>query len=825
MAEQIAGQRAHFQLPSTGQAEPYRYPGGQGRDPVYARLDRNTHGRGLLQQLGRVQQQLDTAVALQRRSGKEAGLGLQIEFQSQPGMMLAFESLGRDTQRIELLNVRRGEAGTSWATVFVPDGQLKTFEKLVTAYLTKGSAEKPRNVALINTIQEIRAATFYALWTDTPQSLPENSDEAIWWEFWLPVRENQAAVLQRFVTYANALGFRTSTQPLFFPERTVLNVLGSQNAITAAMALLNEVAEIRRAKETADFFDGLEPGEQREWVEELLERTTPGDDGSVRICLIDTGVNAGHPLLATHIDSTDLYAIDSGWVKDDEHGHGTGLAGVALYGDLCESLESQEQINLSHRLESVKLLRQAEGNEQEQYGSLTMMAVAQPEIDFPERKRIFSMAITSVDDRDRGRPSAWSAAVDSLASDSLGEGENPRLFIVSAGNSDPEQWGSYPTSNQSDGIHDPGQAWNALCVGAYTQKDRVVDYTALATRGSLSPFSTTSMTWQGSPWPIKPDVVFEGGNLAKNAEWICTHQDLMLLTTSHKPQQRLFSTTWATSAASALAARMAAQICAAYPNLRPETVRALMVHSAEWTDSMKAEFLAGQNAGDYERLIRICGFGVPDIKRALWSASNSLTLIVEDELQPYWKNGTNPPSANDMHLHRLPWPKEELLHLGNADVELRVTLSYFIEPNPGVMERGIKGRYRYESHGLRFHVSRPGEDADQFRYRVNQTAREQDEDGLYQGAAQFKGWRVGSNARHHGSLHSDIWVGSAANLSGLGIIAISPASGWFKTNQKKHRFLDRVKYSLVVSIKTQQTEIDLYSVIETKIAAANVVVV
>ena len=33
-----------------------------------------------------------------------------------------------------------------------------------------------------------------------------------------------------------------------------------------------------------------------------------------------------------------------------------------------------------------------------------------------------------------------------------------------------------------------------------------------------------------------------------------------------------------------------------------------------------------------------------------------------------------------MNLHRLPWPRDELLALGEQDVELRLTLSYFVDP-------------------------------------------------------------------------------------------------------------------------------------------------
>ncbi|HDK9341716.1 TPA: S8 family peptidase [Staphylococcus aureus] len=817
MAEQNAGQYPHIRLAKKGKAEPYRNPRGNGRKIKYPKLDRAAHGKELQAQIGRVRLRMDEAVELQQAAGNRGGLGLQLEFKSQPDVRLAFESLSREKQRIELLNTRQAPDGTNWATVFVPDGQLKVFEKLVTAYLTKGTAEKPKNAPLLNTIQEIRAATFEALWTDTPETLPQDANEVIWWEFWLPARENPTAALQRFLTTTKLLGFRTSRQILTFPERTILGVQASRKAISDSLDLLNEVAEIRRPKESANFFDSMDPQEQREWVEELLQRTTPPAADSPRICLIDTGVNAGHPLLSQHLDPASLHAIDPEWGAHDEFGHGTGLAGIALYGDLIYPLASSGPVPLSHRLESVKLLRNGNGNEGEHFGSLTMLAVGRPEVTHPNTTRVFSMAVTSVDDRDKGRPSAWSAAVDSLAADTLGDRRYPRLFVLSAGNADEDKYGDYPTSNQADSIHDPGQSWNALCIGAYTQKVKVTDYEAVAPEGGLSPFSTTSHEWRGSPWPIKPDVVFEGGNLARNTQWTCTHPDLMLLTTSHEPEKRLFATTWATSAASALASRMAAQIYSAYPHYWPETVRALMVNSAEWTPRMIQDFRPDETKGSYERLVRTCGFGVPSLDRAIWSASNSLTLIVEDDLQPYKKQGKKPPSAHDMNLHMLPWPIEDLLNLGNTEVEMRVTLSYFIEPNPGVMEKGITGRYRYESHGLRFDVSRPGEDQAQFRYRVNKTAREE-EDANYQGTVADPGWLVG-DARHHGSLHSDVWRGSAANLASLGMIAVSPASGWWKTITKQGKYHNRARYSLVVSITTQQTDVDLYAAVQTKIAA------
>ena len=178
---------------------------------------------------------------------QENGLGLQIEFVSEPSFPLVFEGLARGQQRIELLNVRFDKAtDTHFATVFVPDGKLVAFENLVTKYLTEKSKKGiPLNTPLLNPIAEIRSATFEALWTDAAHMLPENDQEAVWWEFWLPARENQAAVEQRFRAVTAVLGLRTSEHVLTFPERTVINVFASRTAIVGSIHLLNEVAEIR----------------------------------------------------------------------------------------------------------------------------------------------------------------------------------------------------------------------------------------------------------------------------------------------------------------------------------------------------------------------------------------------------------------------------------------------------------------------------------------------------------------------------------------------------------------------------------------------------
>lgn len=55
-------------------------------------------------------------------------------------------------------------------------------------------------------------------------------------------------------------------------------------------------------------------------------------------------------------------------------------------------------------------------------------------------------------------------------------GNSPRyhyshLFVLSTRNiTDRSHWMTYPASFSLNQIHDPGQAWNALTIGAYTTK-------------------------------------------------------------------------------------------------------------------------------------------------------------------------------------------------------------------------------------------------------------------------------------------------------------------------------------------------------------------
>jgi hypothetical protein len=469
-------------------------------------------------------------------------------------------------------------------------------------------------------------------------------------------------------------------------------------------------------------------------------------------------------------------------------------------------------------LESVKILDDHDPNPPHLYGAVTIAAVKMAEAVAPGRRRAIAMAVTA-ESQERGEPSTWSAAVDKLTSGQ--DDDICRLLLVSAGNTPPANWHQHPTGCLAASVEDPGQAWNALTVGACTQlvtlpAQDFPGWTVVAQAGDVSPFSSTSATWP-RPWPIKPELVFEGGNCAIDpATAQASNLDaLSLLTTYHRLADRPFTASAMTSAATALGAREAAVLQNRYPDLWPETIRALLVHSAGWTPAMKAPYLPLDSRDKMERLLRYCGYGVPDFRRASWSASNELTLIAQDDLQPFEKRGSDYKSK-ELNIHTLPWPADVLRDLGDTEVELRVTLSYFVEPNPA--RRGWRGRYRYASHGLRFEVKTATETAEEFRARVNVAMRSEDDDEEYEGDAQQ--WTLGPQIRHLGSLHSDWWTGTATACAEKGEVAIYPVIGWWRERHHLGRWNHRARYALIVSIRTPEETIDIYTPVATAIAAS-----
>ena len=70
---------------------------------------------------------------------------------------------------------------------------------------------------------------------------------------------------------------------------------------------------------------------------------------------------------------------------------------------------------------------------------------------------------------------------------------------------------------------------------------------------------------------------------------------------------------------------------------------------------------------------------------------------------------------------------------------------------------------------------------------------------------------MGSETRNRGSLHTDIWEGTAADLAARGLIAIYPVTGWWKELQARDQSHLGARYTLLISIETPVEEVDIWT--------------
>ncbi|WP_246232490.1 hypothetical protein [Aurantimonas aggregata] len=217
-------------------------------------------------------------------------------------------------------------------------------------------------------------------------------------------------------------------------------------------------------------------------------------------------------------------------------------------------------------------------------------------------------------------------------------------------------------------------------------------------------------------------------------------------------------------------------------------------------------------------MLREFGYGVPDLERALQSARNDVTLVAEAEIQPFAPSPDGRTAVfNEMHFYDLPWPRAALEQLENEIVTMKVTLSYFVEPN--LTGKAATRPDTYRSFGLRFALKKRGESMPKFRSRVSAA---QEKDGTAS-PEETSCWLLGPNAMQAGSLHCDLWRGRAVDLAGHGAIAVVPVTGWWKSHVGQRRMGDRARYSLVISISAAGHGVDLHTEISTLVEAAQIV--
>jgi len=396
-----------------------------------------------------------------------------------------------------------------------------------------------------------------------------------------------------------------------------------------------------------------------------LPPVTQPPDNAPGITILDSGVATGHPLLAPAIG--EAHSFLPGTPDADGTGHGTHIAGLALYGDVEETLRSGAFVP-QFRLFSGRILDNDNANQTGFVENHITDAVRYFNQEYG--CRIFNLSFGDLRKPYlQGHVRGLAFTLDNLSR------EFGVVFVVSTGNVSRNQqsgrdWRElYPgyLSHEDWSLLDPAPALNVLTVGSLARWDKNFNSqrypddpveVPVALHDQPSPFTRRGPSLAGA---IKPDLVAYGGNWAVNtrAGFHIVEQGLGELSTNRDfAAGRLLGEQCGTSFAAPYVAYLCARLLAENPESGVNLVRALLVsHAANPKACMDL-------LPDTDMLRKICGYGQVDSRALLRSIENDVTLIAEDTLRD-----------KRHHFYEIPVP-DDFVTSGRRDRELAVALSY-----------------------------------------------------------------------------------------------------------------------------------------------------
>jgi hypothetical protein len=378
-----------------------------------------------------------------------------------------------------------------------------------------------------------------------------------------------------------------------------------------------------------------------------------------RICVIDSGIASGHPLISPAIGDS-ISAPSSLGSPIDEYGHGTMVSGLALYSDISECIKNRK-FNPSLWVMSAKVTE----IENTSFG---------PKMKFPDEKlistqmrdaieyfhkehgcRVFNISLG--DDQlvyEGGKPSIWAWTLDDIAR------KLDVVIVVSAGNSQPMQLNSVPEDVLTDypkyllgpenRIIEPATAAIALTVGSLAHSEAPrgpggrddVALKAVSPVNAPSPFTRTG---PGIGDAIKPELCEYGGNLVfdhrlKNLQR--RNVDVEIISFCHDyAKGRLFAWDSGTSFSAPKVAHYATQLLNLFPQASANLIRAFLASSALIPASSKDILRVLGN----DACTKVCGYGKPNFDMASYSFDDRVTLYAENELV-----------GDHVHVYEVPLP-------------------------------------------------------------------------------------------------------------------------------------------------------------------------
>jgi hypothetical protein len=340
-------------------------------------------------------------------------------------------------------------------------------------------------------------------------------------------------------------------------------------------------------------------------------------EGLKPICVLDTGIEATHPLLRGLIDDAYDFTQDSD--TSDFKGHGTFVAGLAAYGNL-DNLANRRSIEPSAKIINAKVQSRLKRYNKNFLESRVESAVQR----FHDKTNIFSLSVMYPHFYDYTQhPSDLAYKLDMLSHD------YNVIFVISSGNLPDKVLNpllsshDYPDYFSEDCcLHYYGaESCNSIAVGGIAHKD---NSRAAAKEGQPSPFTRRGANCQRA----KPDVVHNAGNIEFDGTTRAigsNNEELGVVSLGIGRHPIAYSL--GTSFSTPVVANILSKLQKKFPNASLNLLKALVIHSARYPDGH-----TGLNLSPNMKKL-LYGKGKPNFESAAFSQNHSVTYLVEDSLR------------------------------------------------------------------------------------------------------------------------------------------------------------------------------------------------
>jgi len=435
---------------------------------------------------------------------------------------------------------------------------------------------------------------------------------------------------------------------------------------------------------------------------------SPPSENATAIAILDSGIRSKHPLLEKAVGDETVFTSKSKDEVDDNTGHGTQVAGIALYGDIKQCIENTEFVPEVWILSGKVMYAEedpATGKMESKYDEEELLEhqlekAVRYFVQNYSNCKVINLSLGDPEKRMFGEQHQFNMAalIDELAK------ELRVVFVVSTGNffdfhnrGFPDTYPGYLLEETQDvKIIDPATAALALTVGSVAQEYGPSNthnpqhlLHSPAKTNYPSPFTRVGMGYKGM---IKPELVEEGGNVIEGTTEIADLSGkLVTINANWVSEGKLFTVDFGTSFSAPKVANHIAKLLNKYPDYSPNLAKAILISSAKIPDERPeplSEISYNASATELTKVLKVYGFGKPDIENALFS-SNSRALLLRD----------NRIKADSVHVFYLYLPDDFVGTSGTRT--LSITLVYDPPTN--------KNRMAYFGCSMEYHLFRDSE--------------------------------------------------------------------------------------------------------------------